>query len=186
MTGLLALWLPILLSAVAVFIISSIIHMALPWHRNDFLKVPREGEVMDALRSFAIPPGDYMMPRAATMAEMRAPSFSEKLNKGPVMVFTVLPNDHGSMARNLILWFIYLLVVSFFAAYVAGRALPPGARYLAVFRFVGVSAFLGYALALWQASIWFRRRACTTLKQTIDGLVYALVTAGIFGWLWPA
>lgn len=186
MTGLFALWLPILLSAIAVFIVSSIIHMALGWHNNDHVAVPREGDVMDALRPFAIPPGDYMMPRAATMKEMGAPEFTEKLAKGPVMVFTVLPSGPTSMARNLVLWFVYLLVVSFFAAYVASRALPPGARYLAVFRFVGMSAFLGYALALWQQSIWYRRKWCTTLKQTIDGLVYALVTAGIFGWLWPA
>jgi len=31
MTGLHSLWLPILLSAVIVFVVSSVIHMALPW-----------------------------------------------------------------------------------------------------------------------------------------------------------
>ncbi|HEX7420299.1 MAG TPA: hypothetical protein VF505_10460 [Thermoanaerobaculia bacterium] len=36
MTALTALWLPILLSALFVFIVSSIIHMAPLWHKNDF------------------------------------------------------------------------------------------------------------------------------------------------------
>src|SRR5574340_1152165 len=118
MTGLSSLWLPILLSSVLVFVVSSIIHMALPWHKNEYPKVPDEDKVMDALRPFAIPPGDYMMPRAATAQEMRAPEFAEKLKKGPVMVFTVIPNGPVSMGKSLILWFVYSVVVGFFAAYI--------------------------------------------------------------------
>jgi len=87
--------------------------------------------------------------------------------------------------KNLVQWFINCVVVGIFAAYVAGRALPAGSRYLAVFRFAGVTAFSGSALALWQNSIWYRRAWTTTLKSTIDGLVYALLIAGTFGWLWP-
>jgi len=185
MTGLPALWLPIVLSAIAVFAVSSLIHMASPWHKNDVLRMPREAEVMDALRPLAIPPGDYMVPRAASMAEFRSPEFVEKLKRGPVMVVTVLPNGPAAMGRSLVLWFLYSVVVGFFSAYVAGRALPVGAPYLHVFRFAGVAAFLAYAVALWQMSIWYRRAWGTTIRATIDGLLYALVTAGVFGWLWP-
>jgi hypothetical protein len=185
MTGLQALWLPILLSSVLVFVVSSIIHMVLPWHKNDFPKMPREDEALDALRPLAIPPGSYMVPRSSSMQEMRSPAFIEKVKKGPVMVLTVMPNGPMSMGRNLIMWFLYSAVVGIFAAYVAGRALPVGAHYLRVFRFAGVTAFLGYSLALWQMSIWYRRAWSLTIKATIDGLVYALLTAGMFGWLWP-
>lgn len=185
MTELQALWLPILLSSVFVFVVSSIIHMALPWHKNDYPKIPNEEKVMDALRPLAIPPGDYMVPRAGSMQAMKTPEFAEKLNKGPVMIVTVMPNGMMSMGRNLILWFIYSGVVSIFAAYIAGRALPVGAAYLHVFRFAGATAFIGYSLALWQLSIWYRRAWSTTIKSTVDGLIYALVTAGTFGWLWP-
>jgi hypothetical protein len=185
MTSLYALWLPILLSAVIVFVASSIIHMALPWHKTDYAKVPNEDRVLDALRPLAIPPGDYMIPRPSSREDMRSPEFAEKLKKGPVIVATVIPNGPMSMGRSLILWFLYLAVVSFFAAYVAGRALPIGAQYLRVFRFVGVTAFIGYAVALWQMSIWYRRAWSTTIKATVDGLIYALLTAGTFGWLWP-
>jgi len=185
MTGLSALWLPILLSSVIVFVASSIIHMVLPWHKTDYPKVPDEDRVRDALRPFAIPPGDYMVPRCENSKELRTPEFAEKMNQGPVIVMTVLPNGQWSMGRNLGLWFLYCAVVGVFAAYVAGRALPAGASYAHVFQFVGATAFIGYALALWQMSIWYRRAWSTTIKATIDGLIYALLTAGTFGWLWP-
>lgn len=186
MTELFSLWLPILLSAVIVFIASSVIHMALSfWHKDDYLKAPNEEAVMDALRPFAIPPGDYMIPRCSSMEEMRSPEFSEKLKQGPVLIATVLPNGQASMTQSLILWFIYSLFVGLFAAYVAGSALPANASYLSVFRMTGASAFMGYSLALCQMSIWYQRSWTTTIKSMIDGLIYALLTAGIFGWLWP-
>jgi len=183
--GLSSLWLPILLSAVIVFLASSVIHMMLPWHKSDYPKMPNEDKVMDALRPLAIPPGDYMIPRPSSTQEMRAPEFLEKMKKGPVVVMTVLPNGPMGMGKNLTQWFLYSVVVGVFGAYVAGRALPPGAAYLSVFRFVGVTAFLAYAAALWQMSIWYRRAWITTIKATVDGLIYGLLTAGTFGWLWP-
>jgi len=96
-----------------------------------------------------------------------------------------MPSGGISMGRNLILWFVYCVVVSVFAAYIAGRALPQGTVYLNVFRFAGATAFIGYAAALWQMSIWYHRAWTTTIKSTVDGLIYALLTAGTFGWLWP-
>lgn len=185
MTGLFMLWLPILLSAIIVFVVSGILHMALPWHKNDYLKVPNEDQVRSALRPLAIPPGDYMMPRPTGREEMRSPEFAEKVRQGPNMMLTVLPNGPMPMRRNFILWFLFALTVGVFAAYVAGRALPVAAPYLAVFRFVGVTAFIGYSVALWQDSIWYARSWSITAKATIDGLIYALLTAGTFGWLWP-
>jgi hypothetical protein len=77
------------------------------------------------------------------------------------------------------------VVVEIFAAYIAGRALSAGAPYLHVFRFAGATAFVGYSLALWQMSIWYRRAWSSTIKATVDGLIYALLTGGVFGWLWP-
>jgi hypothetical protein len=186
MTPLSALWLPILVSAVLVYVVSTIIHMALQWwHNTDYPKVPNEEKVMEALRPFALPPGDYMMPRPASMQECKTPEFIEKRTKGPVMIFTVLPGGPINMAKPLVLWFIYSLVVGFFAAYVAAHTLAPGTPYPVVFRIAGTTAFAGYALALWQTSIWYGRQWNTTIRYTIDGLIYALLTGGTFGWLWP-
>lgn len=185
MTALSTLWLPILVSTVLVFVVSSIIHMTPLWHKNDYPRYPNEDRVLDALRSLGIPPGDYLMPRPANPAEMRSEAFKEKMKRGPAVLLTVMPPWSGSMAGNLAQWFAYLLVVGVFAAYIASRALAPGAVYLQVFRFVGATAFIGYALALWQMSIWYRRAWIMTIKATIDGLIFGLLTAGVFGWLWP-
>ena len=146
MTGLSALWLPILLSAVLVFLVSSVIHMVSPWHKNDYPKMPNEEAAMDALRPLAIPPGDYMVPRPAGRDDMRSAAFADKLAKGPVFIVTILPNGMMSMARNLGLWFAYLVVVGIFAAYIAGRALPAGADPWRVAQFAGATAFSAYVL----------------------------------------
>ncbi len=180
-----ALWIPILLSAVIVFAVSSIIHMSLQYHNTDFGTIPDEDKVMAELRKFNLPPGDYLMPRAGSMKEMGSPGFIEKMKQGPVIFMTVMKSGPPSMAGNLVMWFCYCVVVGIFAAYIAGRALGPGAHYPAVFRFAGCTAFVGYSLALWQNTIWYKRSWKVTLKSTLDGLIYGLLTGGTFGWLWP-
>ncbi|MGH7698965.1 MAG: hypothetical protein ACREMJ_00365 [Gemmatimonadales bacterium] len=186
MVPLLSLWLPILLAAVFVFIVSSVIHTVLTYHHNDYAAVPREREVAAALRPFAILPGEYMMPKPANPKEMKTPEFLEKLKQGPVMAMTVFPNGPFTMGKQLVQWFVYCVVIGIFAGYVASRTLAPGTPYLQVFRVTGTVAFAGYGLALVQASIWFGRRWNTTLKSVFDALIYGLLTAGTFGWLWPA
>lgn len=186
MTALTALWLPILVSAIFVFIASAIIHMAPLWHQSDYPAPPDQDRLGDAMRPFNLRPGDYLIPRAKSHAEMKSPEFVEKANKGPVVLMTVFPNGSLGMGQQLTTWFVYTLIVSLFAGYVAGRALPPGVDYLEVFRFAGTTAFIAYSVALWQMSIWYRRSWSLTIKETFDGLIYGLLTAGVFGWLWPS
>jgi hypothetical protein len=185
MVPLMSLWLPIVVAAVIVFVASSIVHMVLPVHRSDYRKLPSEDTVMEALRKFSIPPGDYLVPCAGGPKEMRTPGFLDKMTKGPVAFMTVMRSGPPRMAPSLVQWFIYCVVVGIFAGYIAGRALGPGANYLQVFRFAGCTAFVGYSLALWQDTIWFKRNWVVTLKSNIDGLIYGLLTGGTFGWLWP-
>lgn len=179
------LLLPILLGAVLVFVSSSILHMVTPWHKSDYPRVPNEDRAMDAIRALGIPPGDYMMPRPETREAMKSPAFIEKFKRGPVMVFTVMPGGSMSPAKPLAMWFVYAVVVGIFAAYIAGRALPAGAPFRSVLRFAGTTAFVGYSLALWQFSIWYHRSWTTTIKATVDGLIYALLTGAALAWLWP-
>lgn len=186
MVPIMSLLLPIFLSAVFVFIASSIIHMALTYHYRDFKRVPEEEKLMNAMRAFNIPPGEYLAPFCDGPAARKSPEFQEKMKKGPTFIMTMWGSGTPPMAKNLILWFLYSVVVGIFAAYVAGRALGPGAEYLAVFRLAGVTAFACYTVAQWQDFIWFKRSLGRTLTGTIDGLVYSLLTAGTFGWLWPS
>lgn len=185
MTGLTALWLPILLASILVFVASSVIHMMSPWHKNDYPRLPQEDEFRAAVGPLGLPPGDYMIPRAHSREEMQSAEFIARMNEGPNVIMTVMPKGAMSMSSSLIGWFIYILAVTIAAAYVAGRALGPEADYLDVFRFVGTSAFLGYSFALLQMSIWYHRAWNITIKSMIDGLIYAMLTAGMMGWLWP-
>jgi hypothetical protein len=185
MVSLTDLWLPILLAAVFVFLASSLLHMTPTWHRSDYPAVPDENALMNAVRPLAIPPGDYMVPRAADPAQMKSPEFREKINKGPVMVLTVMPSGAMSMGTNLLRWFLFILVVSVFAAYIASRGLGPGAQYLRVHQLAGASAFGAYVFAAWPISIWYHRSWGQAIKETVDGLIYASLTGGVFGWLWP-
>lgn len=176
---------PVFLSAVFVFIASAVFHSILRTHRNDFARIPEEGEAMESLRKFDIPPGDYIVPHCGNPKEMKSPAFVEKVTKGPVIFMTVLPNRMPGMGMSLALWFVYCVVVSIFAAYIASHAVARGAGYLTVFRYVGTVAFAGYSLALLQNSIWYKKSWAATFRSVTDGLVYALLTAGTFGWRWP-
>jgi len=175
-----------LLSAVLVFLVSSIIHMATPWHAGDFLKVPNEDGVMATLRPFNLAPGSYVMPRSSSMKDMGSPEFKEKQRLGPVAMIHVMPGGQTGMGQQLASWFFYSFVVALMAGYITSRGVGIGAPYMGVFKFVGAITFIGYSVGLWQMSIWYRRSWIVTLKSTIDGAFYAGLTAGAFGWLWPS
>jgi hypothetical protein len=180
-----ALWLPILLSAVIVFVASSIIHMALPIHKSDYRKLPDEARVLDTLRASGVTPGrEYRFP-FCTMKEMKSPEGIEKFKRGPVGLLVVMPNGAMNMGKFLGQWFLYCVVVSIFTAYLTGRTRLPGTEYLEVFRVAGCTAFIGYALAHAQNSIWRGVTWGVTLKHMLDGLIFGLLTGGTFGWLWP-
>ena len=185
MVPLMSLLVPILAAAVLVFVASFVFHMLLPFHRKDWLPVPAEDKARAAIGPLNIPPGDYMIPHGGGPEAMKDPAFIEKMKQGPVLMMTVFPNQAPTMGRQLVCWFLYVVAVIVFAAYVAGRALGPGAQYLDVFRFLGTVAFVGFSMALWPQSIWYRRAYRTTVLETIEGLVYAMLAAGVFGWLWP-
>jgi len=179
------LWLPILVSAVLVFVASSILHMVIPLHRSDYTKLPDEDAVLSAMRTASVRPGAYMFPCPASMKDMASPEMTAKYQQGPVGFATVLPNGPPAMAKNLALWFGYCLLVGIFVAYIAGMEVAAGHNYRHVFRFTGTVAILGYAVGSIQDSIWKGQSWTVTAKFLFDGVVYGLVTAGTFGWLWP-
>ena len=184
MVPLTALWLPILLSAVIVFIASSIMHMVLPHHKSDYRKVPDEDKVRAAIRAAGVTRGLYVMP-FCTPKEMKSPEMVTKYKEGPVATMTVFPSGPPVMPKFLGMWFVYLLIVSFFVAYLTGRTVPPESAYPAVFRVAGAAAFLTYGLGPLANGIWKGQPWSVVIKEAIDGLIYALLTGGTFGWLWP-
>jgi hypothetical protein len=179
-----ALWLPIALAAVIVFVASSITHMVLTYHRSDYQQLPDEDKVRDAIRPSNLKPGLYVFPYCLPK-DMKSPATIEKYKQGPVGFLTIFPSGPPAMPKFLSMWFVFCLVIGFFVAYLTGRTVPAGANYLVVFRVAGTAAFLAYGLANLSHSIWRGQRWSATIKEVLDGLLYALLTAGTFGWLWP-
>jgi hypothetical protein len=179
------LWLPILVATILVFVASNLVWMVLPHHKSDTRRLPEELAATDALGKQDLKPGLYRFPWANSMAEMKEPPFVDKLNKGPVGFVTIVPNGAFSMGRAMGLWIGYLVLVGVFVAYLTGRVLPPGAHYLVVFRVAGTVAFLAYSGAHLPGAIWWGKPLGVAVKETLDGLLYGLLTAGAFGWLWP-
>lgn len=185
MVSLPALWLPILLSAAAVFIVSSLVHMVLGYHASDMTGLPDEDAVAAALRAANVQVGAYALPHPSSMKEMSSPEFVQKMTDGPVALITVRRPGPPAMGRSLVAWFFFCLVVSVFAAYIAGVALPPGAGFWAAFRFTGAVAFVAYGLGQWTEAVWFARPTSVALKNTLDAVLYTVATGAVFGWLWP-
>ena len=105
MVGLSSLVLPILISAVVVFVASSIIHMVLPYHKSDMRRIPggKEDDVLETLRRITLPPGDYGAPHPGSMAGMTDPAFVAKMAKGPQVLMTIAPGGSASMGKSLLL-----------------------------------------------------------------------------------
>lgn len=174
-----ALWMPIVVSAVFVWIASFFMHMVFPHHKSEWKGLPDEAKVLAALEG--IPAGQYMFPWG-TMADMKSPEFIAKQEKGPVGTLGIW-SGRVNMGANLLLTFIFFLVVSVFVGYLGWHSLPPASHYLKVFQICGAASFMAHGMGWMPNVIWFRTKGFWA--NVFDALVYAGVTAGTFGWLWP-
>lgn len=185
MVSLGALLLPILLASVLVFVLSFVVHMVLGYHASDYVPLPNEDALRAAMRQAGVSPRQYVFPYVANPKEMKSPEFTAKLVEGPVGVLTIKPSGSVGMGKSLGQWFVFTLVVSAMVAYVASSTLPAGTDYLKVFQVAGTVAWLAYAFGTLPAAIWMGKPWSIAAKEVFDGLLYGLVTAGAFGWLWP-
>ncbi len=176
------LWLPIIVATVIVFVASSIMHMVLPYHRSDYKQLPEEEKAREALRG--VPRGLYSIPYC-THQTMKSPEIQEKFKQGPIGLITIFPTGLPVMPKCLGQWLGDCLCVSFFVAYLTYHAVAPGSNYLVVFRVAGAAGFMAYSIAHISDGIWRAEPWGNVVKEVFDGLVYGLLTAGTFGWLWP-
>lgn len=186
MAFLVELWLPMLASAVAVFAVSSIVHMAMQHHKQDCVGVPNEAAVLAALRQAGVTRGEYMFPHAGSMKAMATPEMQAKLAQGPVGFLTVVPNGPLAMGKSLTQWFLYSLAISFLSGYVGWHAMGAGAGFTEVLRITGSVALGIYASAFAHASIWRGTPWGVAMRFALDGVAYGLTTGLVFGWLWPS
>ena len=185
MNTLLSLWLPILLSAVVVFVISSLIHMVLKWHASDYGALANEDAVRDAIRAGNPAPGRYVLPQCKEMKDMGSETMQKKYLEGPVGHITLLPNGTPNMGKYLGLWFLWSLVIATVAAYLAAQlfGLNSG-RALAAAKLVGVVSFIAHGFGTITESIWVGRPWSQSAKYLIDAALYAVSSGLVFFWLW--
>lgn len=186
MTSLAALWLPIVLSAVFVFVVSSVLHMVVQWHKDDYRKLADEDGVLDAMRKLGVSAGQYMFPSAGSMKEFGTPEMQAKFKRGPVGTLIVRSPAGINMGKALLQWFVFCVFVGFFVAYATSINLGPGAEGMRVFRVAGTVAMLCYSFSSVPDSIWKGVSWSTTAKFVVDGVLYGLATGAAFAWLWPA
>ncbi|HEX6316165.1 MAG TPA: hypothetical protein VFZ73_14945 [Gemmatimonadaceae bacterium] len=179
------LWLPILLSGVASFIISALAWIFSPHHKKDWRGLPDPDSVQAALGAQSLPVGQYALPWGRNAKAFEDPAMKERLDRGPRAFITIVPNGMPATGPMMAKAVVYNVIVSLLAAYVGWHALGPDAQYLEVFRIVGTTSIMAYTLASVPDSIWFGRPWRTFGMQVVDGIAFGLVTAGIFGWLWP-
>jgi len=179
-----SLWLPIVVSAAAVFVTSFIMWMVLPHHKSDWSGVPDEDGLMSNLRDQGIQPGQYLFPHCREKAEWSSPEFQKKYADGPTGLLIIRPKGGMNMGKSMATSTCYNLAISVLAAYIASFTLTAETAGIQVFRLTSIVAFLGYAGALAWGPIWWSRSWSSTIKEMLDGLVYGLVTGLVFMLFW--
>jgi hypothetical protein len=183
MVALASLWLPIVVSAVAVFVLSSIVWMVLPYHKTDWKGVANEPAFLEALRAQKLAGGMYMFPFCAP-ADMKKPEVKARFEQGPWGSITVLANK-PNMGRSLPLWFCFIVVVAIFVAYVVGHFNGTGAEHKTIFRFATAMAWIVFGGSYLPTWIWEGKPGSYAAKGIFDGLLYSLVIGGVFASMWP-
>jgi hypothetical protein len=187
MEQLLPLWLPILLSAACVWIVSAVVWMALPHHKNDFLGLPNppgEDGFMEYLRKSGIKPGNYGFPDCHSPGAMKSEKVQKAWNEGPVGHLSVWKTP-VTMGDKMVATFIVYLVVSILIAYLTRVALPGPAEFARVFQVAATAGILAYCFSFIPNAIWWGSYKRTIVANFVDGIVYGLVTGAIIAWLWP-
>ena len=186
MSVLASLWLPVLAAALAVFLASSLVHMVLRWHQSDFSRLPNEDAVRAALREAGASAGQYITPWCEGMKQMQEPDMQRKYAEGPIAIITTLAPGMPKMGPMLSRWFLLNLVLAAAVAAIAAQIYGTAGHSPAVGHLAGLVTFLAYATGSVSNSIWMGRRWSSTAKDVADALIYGVVTALAFWWLWPA
>ena len=179
---LISLFFPVLLTTVALFISGFLCWAILPNHKPDWQKLPNEDEFLDAIAELNLPRGNFAYPHAMDQQSMESDTYKRAVERGTFGTVQVW-GEAPKMGTNLIRQVVYLLVTNSCLAYLSTLALPAGADFMQVFRFVATAALLTFTVAVVPGTIWFKNRLTGYL---IDGVIQAVIVGAIFGSMWPA
>jgi hypothetical protein len=179
------LLLPIVAAAVAVFIVSIVVHMAMPWHKSDYANMPDEAAAIAAIASLNLAPNDYAVPNPRLPSGVRNPDFIAQFERGPTFHMTMIPSGGMHMGKYMGAWFGFMLLIAAIAGCVTSAIVPPGGNLHAVFHFSAIVTACSYGFGGWTQSIWYHQKWSTAFKGTFDAILYGLATGAVFMLMWP-
>lgn len=184
---LLPLWLPILLSAGVIWVMSIIFGMALPHHKQDWIGLGDEDGFMEDLRRRGIKPGNYLFPDFRSSEQLRSEKVERALKEGPVGHLSVWKTP-VTMGDKMVGTLVVHLVVCILIAYLTRIALPaasPPPPFAKVFQIAGTAGVLAYSFSFIPNALWFGAYKRTIVASIFDGVLYGVVIGAIFAWRWP-
>ncbi len=194
MQFLMELWVPALISGVACTAVAAISWLVLPFHQKSWKRLPAEPAVLDAMRGSMAPrPGQYPLPYSIGQ-DLNRPDMRAALEHGPVGYLFITRNGPPSTALNLVLMFLFFTATSVLTAWISWHAFIPqigtahqpyNLPFAHIAKTVGAISAMAYGFGAFQQSVWFGRPWSSFFLQIVDALMYAAVTAFVFGWLWP-
>lgn len=187
MISIMSLWAPILLSSVLVFVAAGLLWTALPVHRLDWRPIPGQERLFEAIRAIGLGRGQYAFPHMLTPEGAKNPDVMKQMEEGPVGFLVLKEPGPPNMTKQLGLYLVFVLVVTYMIAYLVSVSMPRGAPFVDVMRAVTTATVLAHGAAEVPGAIWFGRTWKSVLKSVlIDALIYGLITGAVFGWLWPS
>jgi hypothetical protein len=178
------LWLPILVSAAAVWMASALAWMALPHHKKDWKGLPDEAAFFRAFDGLNIPQGNYGFPHCGDKSRMKDPEVKRRMEAGQMGILSVF--GKMNMGKNMVITFVVYLAISVFVAYIGAAAVKRGAGFSEAFRVLGTAGVLAYAFGHIPNGVWFGHYPRAILMCVLDGVVYGLITGAVFAAMWPA
>ena len=185
MNELAGLWIPIVVSALAVLGASCVVHVFIAQRLRNWKTLPEEDATVEHLQKSGTAPGFYVFPRRYSRASNGSEeAYVHRMESGPWGSVNVRARQ-PSMGRSLVQSLTFCLVTSVFVAYLGTLALSPGDDFSRVFQVIGTAGILAYAFGGIPNAIWLGMDFRSAVLDVVDGTLCGLITGAVFGMLWP-
>jgi len=146
-----------IVGAIAIFAVSSVWHLLLPWAETGFHALPHEEILHPVLRMGIKDPGIYMFPGIDVTKQndpVEQKRYQEKFQQGPTGLIIFQPGGKEfSFPKLLVNQFLFQLLAAFVVSVLLAMATPAG--YLQRVLFVGLVAVFGSLVIDWPYWNWY-------------------------------
>ena len=185
MNELAGLWIPIVVSSLAVLGASCVVHVFIAQRLRNWKTLPEEDATVEQLQKSGTGPGFYVFPGTQNRASGASEeSRLHRMESGPWGTANIRARQ-PSIGKALVQSFTFCLVTSILVAYLGTLALSPGDDFSRVFQVIGTAGILAYAFGGIPNAIWLGLDFRSAVLDVVDGIFCGLITGAVFGILWP-